>query len=127
MYQYNFLCTYQELEDENEKDLCYKLQFLQAFSQENENEFNDKIITDITDKLYNELKDDNSFKILIKKLRDSMSERLSFINLLTSTEETTTSDSDIFCFVFSFDYFYKFHREYSRYKNNLDYNFDFIN
>ena len=31
MYKYDFLCTYQELEDENEKDLCYKLQFLQAF------------------------------------------------------------------------------------------------
>lgn len=127
MYQYNFLCTYQELEDENEKDLCYKLQFLQAFGQEYENEFNDKIITDITDKLYNELKQDSSFKILIKKLNDSIEEKVSLINLLNTSQEITTSDSDIFCFVFSFEYFHKFHREYSRYKNNLDYNFDFIN
>ena len=28
-YVSNFLCTYQHIEDTNDSDLCYKMQFLQ--------------------------------------------------------------------------------------------------
>ena len=35
-YDYNFLCTYQHIEDHDESDLCYKMQFLQAFGLNSE-------------------------------------------------------------------------------------------
>ena len=32
-YDSSFLCTYQHIEDPDESDLCYKMQFLQAFGK----------------------------------------------------------------------------------------------
>ena len=125
-YDYNFVCTYNYLNDDDERDLCYKLQFMQAFNMSSEDEFNNVKIEDIIDNLYLELKDDSSFMMLLKKLRDKMDKRLNFVGFLNGTQETTLKDSDVFCFAFSFDYFYKFHREYCLYKKNLEYNFDFI-
>ena len=122
-YQHDFLCTYQYLKNDDEKDICYKMQFLQAF---NISDYDDNTICDITNQLYDELKDNSSFIILLKKLKIKIENRLNFVGFLNGTEESKLNDKDIFYFVFSFDYFHKFHKEYSQYKNNLNYNFDFI-
>jgi len=125
-YDYDFICTYNYLNNDEEQDLCYKLQFLQAFNMSSEGEFNDKKIENIINNLYLELKDNAGFIILIKKLRDKMDKRLNFVGFLNGTQESSLKDSDVFCLAFSFDYFYKFHREYCLYKKNLEYNFDCI-
>ena len=122
-YDYNFLCTYQHLEDEKEADLCYKLQFLQAFNME---EYNSEEIENITELLYKELKEIDSFMELIKKIKSKMESKMNYTGFLNGIEERSIKESDLFCFVFCFEYFYKFHREYSLYKNNKNYNFDFI-
>lgn len=55
-----------------------------------------------------------------------MNNRMNVVGFLNGSEESNITDGDIFCFVFSYEYFYKFHREYSLYKNKKNYNFDFI-
>ena len=65
IYNHSFLCTYQDIEDKNESDLCYKIQFLQAF---NIDDYDSKKIEIITEKLYEELKNIDSFIKLLKKL-----------------------------------------------------------
>ena len=44
------------------------------------------------------------------------------------TSNKHLKESDIFCFVFCYEYFYKFHKQYSIFKSNQnkDFNFDFI-
>lgn len=122
-YNYDFLCTYQHIENSEESNICYQMQFLQAFGI---NQYDSDVIEHITDFLYNQLKHDDGFIELIKKIKAKMGKRLNFVGFLNGTEESNLTDSDIFCFIFSYDYFYKFHREYSLYKNNKNYNFDFI-
>jgi len=48
-YQIDFVCTYQLITDEEEAEILYQTQFLQAFNLE---VFDDKTINSITDKLY---------------------------------------------------------------------------
>ena len=123
-YDSNFLCTYQHIEEANESDLCYKMQFLQAFGLDGE--YDSEKIEKITNSLYEELKEEETFKILIDKIKKRMNNRMNVVGFLNGSEESNLTDGDIFCFVFSYEYFYKFHREYSLYKNKKNYNFDFI-
>ena len=48
-YQANFVCTYQLVEDPDESEILYQIQFLQAFNLET---FVDKQINDLTEILY---------------------------------------------------------------------------
>lgn len=123
-YVSNFLCTYQHIEETNDSDLCYKMQFLQSFGLDGE--YDSEKIEKITNSLYEELKDEETFKILIDKIKKRMNNRMNVVGFLNGSEESNLTDGDIFCFVFSYEYFYKFHREYSLYKNKKNYNFDFI-
>ena len=122
-YDYSFLCTYQHMENREYSNLCYQLQFLQAFQMP---EYESEQIENVTTKLYEELKEEPSFIALVNKLKNRMEKKMNYVGFLNGTEESSLSDSDIFCFVFCYEYFYKFHREYSLYKNKKDYNFDFI-
>lgn len=123
-YVSNFLCTYQHIEEPNDSDLCYKMQFLQSFGLDGE--YDSEKIEKITNSLYEELKEEETFKILIDKIKKRMNNRMNVVGFLNGSEESNLTDGDIFCFVFSYEYFYKFHREYSLYKNKKNYNFDFI-
>lgn len=122
-YQTDFLCTYQDIEENTESNICYQLQFLQAFNME---DYDSEQIEKITVSIYEELKDDLSFKSLVQKLKSRMENRMNFVGFLNNTEESSLKDSDLFCFIFCYEYFYKFHREYSLFKNKKNYNFDFI-
>lgn len=62
-YNVNILCTYQLIKDEEESDLCYKIQYLDIFGLKNyDGEIINKTIKDLEDKYK-----DNKF---IKKLID---------------------------------------------------------
>ena len=120
-YNYNFLCTYHLLNNDDLEHLGYQKQFLQAFDIE----FYDiSKINNTINKLFNELKDLFDFKLLLsnvdKKIQDDKK-----INILKIFNEKI-SDLDLFYFIFSYDYFYIFHNEYSKFKNNKDYNFNFL-
>tara|TARA_B100000902_G_C27313367_1_gene919764 strand:- start:3060 stop:3446 length:387 start_codon:yes stop_codon:yes gene_type:complete len=123
IYDYSFLCTYQHMKNKETSNLCYQVQFLQAFQMA---EYESEQIENVTTSLYEELKDDFSFITLVSKLKNTMEKNINCIGFFNGTEEKSLKNSDIFCFVFCYEYFYKFHREYSLYKNKKNYNFDFI-
>ena len=122
-YDYNFLCTYQLLDDKDDSTLCYQLQFLQAFNMP---DYDSVQIEKITKNLYEELKDDPTFIRLINKLKNSVENNINYAGFLNGTCENSLTDDDIFCFVFCYEYFHKFHSQYIAYKNNKNYNFDSI-
>jgi hypothetical protein len=64
-YQTDFCCTYYLLKDEKEEgiELLYQLQLLQAF---NLDLFDDKIINDMTEELYEKYKDNHYIKTIIE-------------------------------------------------------------
>ena len=127
MYNYNFFCTYHlldkdalehtdEVEGINEmKHICYQSQFLQAF---NTDTYDDNIINKTTQYLYDELKDTESFKSLISKIKIKFKNNLFLANM--------NEDKELVCFLFSYDYFHKFHNEYINFKLNNDYDFSNI-
>ena len=55
-----------------------------------------------------------------------MSKHMSVVGFLNGSQEDEITDPDTFCFVFSYEYFYIFHREYALYKTGKNYDFDFI-
>jgi hypothetical protein len=63
MYQNDFVCTYQNLEDLDEADILYKLQLLQAFDL---NTWDDTIVNNSINDLYKKLKSNNNFDELLK-------------------------------------------------------------
>ena len=111
-YDYSFLCTYQHIENKDNSNLCYQLQFLQAFRMP---EYESEQIENVTTNLYEELKEEPSFITLVGKLKNRMEKKMHYVGFLNGTEENSLSDSDIFCFVFCYEYFYKFHEEESIY------------
>ena len=123
-YESGFLCTYQHIEDPDESDLCYKMQFLQAFGLTDE--YDSLKIDKVTNALYRELREVDSFKNLIEKIRNKMSNRMSIVGFLNDSKDDEITDNDVLCFVFSYEYLHLFHREYSLYKVGKNYDFDFI-
>ncbi len=120
MYNYNFLCTYNLITDDKDlSDLCYKVQFLEAF---NLKDFDNKIIENICNGLYNELKHLNGIKNTIENIKSIQNDQRKKVGLVNNN----LTDSDIFCFLFSYDYFHKFHNEYCKFKNNKEFNFNNI-
>ena len=94
MYITDFICTYNKMEcDENEYSYqLYQIQLLQAF---NIKEFDDKIINDETEILYEKLKNEPEIIELINKRKN---------DLLIDDELI------LFRSCFAYESFHKFHR-----------------
>lgn len=58
----DFICTYQLLENYDESFMLYKIQFLQIFNIE---EYDDNLINNKVENLYNKIKDNEIIKKLI--------------------------------------------------------------
>ena len=63
-YNTNILCTYHLIKDEEESDICYKVQYLDIFNLKN---YDEKVINDIMMNLENKYKDNKYIKNLIDK------------------------------------------------------------
>ena len=63
MYKTDFICTY-KLMDEEDQDLMYRIQYLQAFGLET---YNNGKIDEIIENIYIDLKDNSKFKQIIEK------------------------------------------------------------
>ena len=126
-YQHNFLCTYQDIDDEKLSNICFQMQFLQAFNIET---FDNKIINNLTESLYEELKNEATFKRLLINLKNNINnnnnDKINYHEIMSRDIIESLEDLDIFCFVFCYEYFYKFHKEYSAFKNKKQYNFNFL-
>ena len=121
-YQHNFFCTYQDMDDEKLSNICFQAQFLQAFNIET---FDSKIINNLTQSLYEELKNESTFKELLINLKNNI-DKINYYEYLSRDIIENLQDLDIFCFVFCYEYFHKFHKQYSAFKNKKEYNFNFL-
>lgn len=137
-YNIDFLCTYHLIDEQHIKNnsiesphdikntiddisnLCFQQQLLQFFGLY---DYNDTTIENGMNELFNDVKNSTGFREMIDFIRDNMKKQLMMFSLSQSNELT---EHDIFVFVFSYDYFYKFHKEYCSYKNGLPYDFSNI-
>lgn len=92
-YNTDFKCTYQAMDNIDDSENLYRIQFLQAF---NTNKWDSYIIDNTIQNIYSKLKDyEYGLKIL-----ESVNLNVSITNFI--------NNSDIYV-LFSYDYFYAFH------------------
>ena len=114
-YNTNFISTYKQFEDIEDSNICYKLQLLQAF---NINNYNEDILQKKMENIYNILRDNKYLKEIFLLL-EKKHPQLKFINYNIKNLENFI----YLLILFSYDYFYIFHRELCYFSLNKDYNF----
>ena len=75
-YNTDFDCTYHLFTDEEESDLCYRMQYLEIF---NLKEFNNDVINNTIDKLENNYSDNKYILKLIAKKSDKEKQIISIV------------------------------------------------
>ena len=135
-YNIDFLCTYHLIDEQHIKNnsiespndikntiddisnLCFQQQLLQVFGLK---EYDGVTIDNISILIFNEIRDERGFTKMIDGIREKMKKQLMFFSL---SNEPSIPDTDIFVFVFSYEFFHKFHKEYCAYKNSLYYDYE---
>jgi len=108
MYNSQLLCTYDKIDFNYQEDL-YRVQLLQALYC---NKFNEGVINNKVENLYNSLKNELFIKQILEKMKSSKNLEL-FIHLLG-----LNTDDVLFRFLFKFEYFVFFHKCLCEYYNN---------
>ena len=107
-YISNFVCTYQLNDDYSESFILYQTQILQVFDLQT---FDDNVVNNITEKLYEQFKDN---KYILAIIADSnMKEELSVWNMDNLTK---------FRFIFGYDTFHLIHNLLCSLINNTEVN-----
>lgn len=116
-YNINFISTYKQFEDTEDSNICYKLQLLQAF---NINDYNDNedLLQKKMENIYKILRENKYLKEIFLLL-EKKHPQLKFINYNVKNLENFI----YLQILFSYDYFYIFHRELCYFSLNKDYNF----
>ena len=116
-YNINFISTYKQFEDNEDSNICYKLQLLQAF---NINDYNDNedLLQKKMENIYKILRENKYLKEIFLLL-EKKHPQLKFINYNVKNLENFI----YLQILFSYDYFYIFHRELCYFLLNKDYNF----
>ena len=93
-YNADFICTYKLMDNDDDRNILYQIQILQAFSMHNfdENEMSKKILH-----LYHELKDCNEIKEILK-VGVTVNPQMKMTNVI------------MFMCLFSYDFFDLFHK-----------------
>ena len=99
MYCTDFICTYQNHEDEDEQEDIYRSQFLQAFELE---EWDDDIINKMVAELFDKIKEMKDFEVIFEKLKNSK-ENMFFILMMGDDNLT------LFKLLFKFELFHITH------------------
>ena len=114
-YNYSILCTYKyfEQEDEDLALICYQQQLMQIFNIQT---FDESIVNSKIHKFYDKIKHLNNIQKIIALLSNKSigSDILSKFQNLTNDEKNII----IFQLLFSYDYFYLFHKHIAKYFNN---------
>ena len=113
-YDFDFLCTYHLIEDEDQSNICYRSQLLQVFKLNN---FDSEQINYNIQKLYNVLRDNEE----ILEILDILSNKLQIFQFLKQNNQKL-DNSLIFQMLFSYDYFYLFHNSLIHFKTNKSLN-----
>jgi len=94
MYHADFICTYKKMDNDDDRNLMYQIQLLQAFGMYHfdENEINKK-----TSELYHELKDCSQIKEILEEG-------------VKLNAEMNLSDEVMFMCLFSYQFFDLFHK-----------------
>jgi hypothetical protein len=100
MYVDDFICTYKLHEEECDKEIMYRTQFLQAFGLES---WNDQKVEENMHQLYESIKMLKDVKEIIEKAKKS--KELEMLLLFSGTE-----DKDVFKLLFKFELFDFTHR-----------------
>jgi len=99
-YNYDLVPTYKMIEDPDDQDSLFRIQFLQAFGI-NDNEYHPDIVSAVIDDLYERFKVNRGIREILEA------------HPLYHTNTHTPSDDDnsemIFCMMFSFQLFDLFH------------------
>ena len=119
-YNYNFLTTYRSFDEEN-SDLCYKIQLLQAFNMQ---KYDDFILQENMKKIYYYMRENVELKN-IYELLSKTNTHFEFMKELILNDKTNNElPQDIvniffFQILFSYDYFDIMHKCLSKYLNDL--------
>jgi len=92
IYNAEFLCTYKMMDDDEDKNDLYRIQFLQAFDLNN---FNEDILNKKLMQLYDKVKECNQLKEIIEEYSKVNQNMCKIV---------------IFAFLFSYDFFDLFHK-----------------
>lgn len=112
-YIYDFYCTYKMFVKEDETNLAYQIQLMQAFNMKS---FDSNNINKSIDNLFNNLKDCQIIEQLIEMLKKKHS-----LGFLTITQNVAKNFEELcyFQLLFSYDYFDSFHRCLCNYFNYI--------
>lgn len=113
-YDNTFLCTYNYLEDDYSSLSCYQIQLLQALKMK---VYDDTILQNKLKIIYEILKNNRE----IENILDILSKKIYNSNILQlfSDNNNNTDKYFIFQLLFSQDYFYIFHNNFSKYISNI--------
>ena len=116
IYNSEFICTYKYFEDdESISHICYQQQLLQAFNMD---KFDDNILENNIKTLYFFIEKSDKIQEIITFLSNDMNQEI--FNLFNDKDSSTTIDKfSIFHILFSYDYFYLFHKYISIFINNF--------
>lgn len=102
MYKTDFICTYKMMDTDEDREMLYRIQLLQAFDLDKW----DKFIINITlEELYNSMSNDKGLALILSQI--STVKDLQF--LINNNELETDKNILLFNLLFQYEYFDLFH------------------
>ena len=106
MYQADFICTYKQMDTEEEQEGLYRVQLLQAFGMD---ELIESEVYSILLELYNLMKEDNNLQTILTET--SKINGLQFIiNMVNNSGDGLEKNILLFNLLFQYEYFDLFHK-----------------
>jgi len=106
MYQADFICTYKQMDTEEEQEGLYRVQLLQAFGMD---ELIESEVYSILLELYNLMKEDNNLQTILTET--SKINGLQFIiNMANNSGDGLEKNILLFNLLFQYEYFDLFHK-----------------
>lgn len=115
-YDNTFLCTYNYLKDYYSSLSCYQIQLLQAFNMK---VYNDDILQKKLKIIYEILKNNREIENILDILSKKVYNTNNILHLF-SDKNHNIDNYFIFQLLFSQDYFYIFHNNFSKYISNTE-------
>ncbi len=110
-YNYELILTYKMFNKEEDSNLCYQIQLLQAF---NMLKYDDFILQKNIESIYELLKNDNNINEILVIISEKM-KTYELFNLINQNEKNIF----LFQLLFSYNYFETFHKCFINYINDF--------
>ena len=117
MYNIDFECNYMNIDDEDERHEQYQKDFLKGFRLKS---YEQTIISNCTSEIFNKIKDsDKLYNLIIKAYK------LTPISMSNAMYETNPDYEYGVVLLFSYDYFWRFHKLLQKFYQNKDFTEEF--